>query len=509
MAVLDPAGTDPPPAVPPDRRRRWRTLAPLLAALLVLGPLGWLWVGSQVPSRYSVMQMGAADYGGGPGAFEHDHSAAAARPELAVDRLVADPSRPADVRVELTAAAATLLVGGRQVPGYTLNGTSPGPTVRAVQGQLVEVHLRNLDVADGVALHWHGVDVPNAMDGVAGVTQDALPPGAEFVYRFVADDAGTYWYHSHQLSAEQVAGGLLGALVVAPRTPVAQGVEATVLSHTYDGVRTLNGRAGDLRVAAEPGQTVRLRLVNTDNGLLQTWAGAPYTVLAVDGHDVNAPTPVSGQAHTLTAGGRVDLGLTVPADGSAVRVQVSKALAVVVGPATAAVPAPPPQPTSTLDLLAYGSPLPLGFDPASATRRFQYSIGHRPGFVDGRPGLWWSVNGHLHPNIPMFMVSEGDVVTVHLDNHSGEVHPMHLHGHHAVVLARDGVPATGSPWWFDSLSVADGETYDVAFVADNPGLWMDHCHNLEHAADGMVVHLMYAGVTTPYLVGGPSRNRPE
>ena len=109
----------------------------------------------------------------------------------------------------------------------------------------------------------------------------------------------------------------------------------------------------------------------------------------------------------------------------------------------------------------------------------------------------------------MMMVSEGDVVVVRLENHSGEVHPMHLHGHHAVVLSRDGVAATGSPWWFDSLNVADGETYEVAFVADNPGLWMDHCHNLQHAADGMIVHLMYTGVTTPFVIGGPQRNRPE
>ena len=66
-----------------------------------------------------------------------------------------------------------------------------------------------------MTLHWHGVDVPNAEDGVAGVTQDAVPAGGEFTYRFVADDAGTYWYHSHQVSDDEVRGGLFGALVVA------------------------------------------------------------------------------------------------------------------------------------------------------------------------------------------------------------------------------------------------------------------------------------------------------
>jgi FtsP/CotA-like multicopper oxidase with cupredoxin domain len=109
----------------------------------------------------------------------------------------------------------------------------------------------------------------------------------------------------------------------------------------------------------------------------------------------------------------------------------------------------------------------------------------------------------------MFMVAEGDVVTMTIENHSGEVHPMHLHGHHAVVLSRDGVAATGSPWWIDSLNVRDGESYDIAFVADNPGIWVDHCHNLKHAAQGLLAHLMYIGYTTPYRVGGDANNQPE
>jgi FtsP/CotA-like multicopper oxidase with cupredoxin domain len=152
----------------------------------------------------------------------------------------------------------------------------------------------------------------------------------------------------------------------------------------------------------------------------------------------------------------------------------------------------------------------LGFDPNQPDRTFEYSIGRRPGFVRGVPGLWWSINGKTFPNTPMFMVREGDVVRVHISDHSGGVHPMHLHGHHAVVLARNGVPATGSPWWVDSLNVRSGDSYDIAFVADNPGVWMDHCHNLEHAADGMLAHLMYEGVTSPYEIGqGTTPNHPE
>ncbi len=102
----------------------------------------------------------------------------------------------------------------------------------------------------------------------------------------------------------------------------------------------------------------------------------------------------------------------------------------------------------------------------------------------------------------MFHVEEGDVVRMTITNDSGDVHPMHLHGHHAVVLSRNGEAASGSPWWVDSLNVADGDSYEIAFVADNPGIWMDHCHNLDHARDGLVAHLAYAGVTEPFRVGG-------
>jgi FtsP/CotA-like multicopper oxidase with cupredoxin domain len=107
------------------------------------------------------------------------------------------------------------------------------------------------------------------------------------------------------------------------------------------------------------------------------------------------------------------------------------------------------------------------------------------------------------------MVRRGDAVRMTFVNRSHQVHPMHLHGHHALVLSRNGRPATGSPWWIDTLAVRPGETYEIAFRADNPGVWMDHCHDLGHAADGMVTHLTYEGVSTPYEVGRGTPNQPE
>jgi len=490
------------------RRLRVRTLVAVAAAVVVLGVPGWLWWSSLLPSRYSVMDMGYVDTGGGPAPAAP--VGMAGMPGIAHGRSVAaltDPAKgPADVRVTLVARKQkTRLASGQEVDGYTLGGTTPGPQITAVEGQLVEVRLVNESVPAGVALHWHGVDVPGAMDGSAGVTQDAVAPGGQFVYRFRADHAGTFWYHSHQISHEQVERGLFGALVITPRTQAA-GVDAVALVHLYDGHRTINGRAGDLPVTAPPGTPVRVRVVNTDSGPMRVWpTGAEFRLVAVDGREVHGPTPLRDTSVEVTAGGRADVEVLAPPQGRGVRVEIGGNAAVVLGTP----PPPGPAPATTVDLLTYGTPAPLGFDPAAATRRFQYAIGRSFGFLDGLPGLWWTVNGHQYPDVPMFVVREGDVVTMHLANTSGELHPMHLHGHHAVVLSRNGVPATGSPWWFDSLTVSNGETFDVAFVADNPGIWLDHCHQLQHAADGLVAHLMYEGIDTPYLVGGPAANDPE
>lgn len=501
---------------------RPRAALAALAALAILTPLGWWWQSSLLPGSYSVMDMGYRDYGGGPTPPPHPGEGHGGR---GVASLTEPAGAPADVDLTVVARKEPLRLGsGQFVDGYTLNGMSPGPVIRAEQGQLVQVRLINESVPDGITLHWHGLDVPNAEDGVAGVTQDAVRVGGQFVYRFRVNQVGTFWYHSHQLSHEQVQGGLFGAVVITPRrgaaesaatptpaTPtLAPATDALAVVHIYNGTRTVNGQPGELRVPAAPGTPVRVRVINTDNAPMTVWVGGTdYRLLAIDGGDVHDPTPVRDAALSVTAGGRADLEVVVPASGLGVRVELGGSAALLLGAGQRVVPAPAPQPARMLDPLSYGSPAPLGFDPAAATRRFDYAIDSRLGFLDGRPGSWWTINGHLFPDVPMFVVRDGDVVRMRISNSSGEEHPMHLHGHHAVVLSRDGVAATGSPWWIDSLNVADGESYEIAFRADNPGIWMDHCHNLPHATEGLVAHLMYEGISEPYTVGGAAANQPE
>ncbi|HEX5907505.1 MAG TPA: multicopper oxidase domain-containing protein, partial [Propionibacteriaceae bacterium] len=262
-----------------NRSTRVRLIVSVLATVAILAPLAWLWQSSLVGNSYSVMAMGTLDYGGGPVA-DHGHGST----DRSITDFVVHDARRADLRVDLVAEQQNLTIGGRSVPGFTLNGTSPGPTITARQGQLVEVHLRNASVKDGITLHWHGYDVPAAMDGVAGVTQDEVPMGAEFTYRFVANQIGTYWYHSHQVSNPQVIGGLFGTLVVLPKSGRSDAVDVVAAAHTYEGMKTINGVAGDLKVPAKPGQQVRLRVINTDNGPIETWADRPFRVLAIDGY---------------------------------------------------------------------------------------------------------------------------------------------------------------------------------------------------------------------------------
>ena len=139
---------------------------------VALGWLAWSWYESRLPSTYSVMDYAIEDEGGKP-LSEHAMHGGVSVPTLR------GPAGPPDRHFTLTAREADVrLASGRVVHALTFNGSLPGPELRVQKGDLVEVTLRNQDVKSGVTIHWHGVDVPNAEDGVAGVTQNAVPPGA-------------------------------------------------------------------------------------------------------------------------------------------------------------------------------------------------------------------------------------------------------------------------------------------------------------------------------------------
>jgi FtsP/CotA-like multicopper oxidase with cupredoxin domain len=159
--------------------------------------------------------------------------------------------------------------------------------------------------------------------------------------------------------------------------------------------------------------------------------------------------------------------------------------------------------------MTYGAPQPVPDIMGEYDVSTTIVLDRLPRVVHGRPALAQTVDGRVYPDIPPIMVAEGDLVRMRVVNRSFETHPMHPHGHHVLVLSVNGRAPTGSPIWLDTFDVQPGEVWEVALRADNPGIWMDHCHNLEHATAGMMFHLAYSGVSTPFSHGPGSANVPE
>ncbi|WP_276357898.1 multicopper oxidase family protein [Cohnella caldifontis] len=503
------------PDAPFAGRTRRRTLGKLGALALgfavMLAAVASGASASRLPDRLD-MASGPMDFGGGT-VLSHDTSRA-----VSVAMMTGPREEKPDRRITLTAERKTVrLASGKEIEAWTFNGEVPGPELRLKQGELVEVTLANKDIEAGVTLHWHGLDVPNAEDGVAGATQDAVMPGQTHTYRFRAEQTGTFWYHSHQDSQEAVSKGLFGALIVEPAQsgPTDPSVrDIVVLSHLWSGSSgfAIGTDSGVRRETVKPGTPVRLRLLNTDNWVRQRYrlAGTPFRVAAIDGTELNEPQELRNAELQLTTGGRYDVTFTMPDRPVFLSVGGSTEVGLLMSPdGTGDVPTLSP-PASVFDPLHYGKPASTPFHADSAfDRSFRMILDNNLGFYDGQFDFVYTINGRLFPDTPMFMVKEGELIKVTIVNRSAVDHPMHLHGHHALVLSRNGEPSDGSPWWTDTLDVLPGDTYEIAFRADNPGIWMDHCHNLTHAAAGMSMHLMYEGVSTPYTIGTATVNQPE
>ncbi len=525
-----------------------------VATALSVGFAGLLMYSSQsseLPESFSMMSHENVDFGGGSevghgeseseshGGMEaahahegHDHHADGGDTgdTVAVTELGGPKDEEPDERFALTAEKSEVeLSSGETIEAWTFDGKTPGPELRVERGDLVEIKLTNKDIEDGATLHWHGVDVPNAEDGVAGLTQNAVMPGESHTYRFVAEDAGTYWYHSHQVSSEQVKKGLFGSFVVEPKNRE-EAREFTLMSHSWGDpgdspgrgpgggmTATLNGDDTLRREAVEPGTPVRFRLVNTDSHpVVFSMRGTPFEVAAIDGADLNEPDELTDTRMELAAGGRYDITFTMPENpvrlgvvGDIGFTEENPDLGLLVSPDGEG-ELPVIEDGPMFDPSDYGDPEEMPFGASSDfDREFEVIMDNQFGFYDRAFNMLWTINGEVFPNTPMHMVREGDLVKTTFVNRSFMDHPMHLHGHHVLVLSRNGEPVSGSPWWADTLNVAPGETYEVAFRADNPGIWMDHCHNLDHAALGMTMHLGYEGVSTPFMAGEATGNVPE
>jgi FtsP/CotA-like multicopper oxidase with cupredoxin domain len=378
-------------------------------------------------------------------------------------------------------------------------------------------------------VHWHGIRLPNAMDGVPGLTQPPIAAnGGRFTYEFDLPDAGTFWYHPHLGSPEQVGRGLYGALIVEEREPPA--VDRDVVWVLSDWrldrearIREDFGNAMDASHAGRIGNTVtvngavreafelrageriRVRLVNAANARIfgLEFRGHDPMVIALDGQPVAPHRP---------EGGRIVLGPSMRAD-------VLLDATGEPGRSYAVVDGFYPQRAYRLLDLRYasgrlpggraGAPLPkLAPNPlaepelaAASRHRIQFGggmMGNMPGMgmmgnMQGMPmthRMAWTVNGkpmpdNGHAHEPILKLVLGRSYLLELANDTQWHHPIHLHGHVFRVVSRDGRP-TPHREWLDTVLLPPRSRAEIAFVADNPGSWMLHCHILEHQASGMM-----------------------
>lgn len=415
---------------------------------------------------------------------------------------------------------------------WAYDGRVPGPTLRYRQGDRLAIRLEN-ELPQATTLHWHGLRLPNAMDGVPMVTQAPVAPGDGFDYAFTLPDAGSFWYHPHVNSAEQGARGLAGPLIIEEQRPPEVDREETWLlgdwrlteqaqvaepfatgmdlSHAgrIGNTVTINGvLPGAWPVRA--GERVRLRLINVANARFfaaRFEAHEPW-VVAVDGQPCRPFKAREGRV-VLPPAGRVDLVIdlrhapgerfTVVDDAypRAFRlIDIAYADQAPLRSEPLPDPAPlPPNPLAEPDL-SDAEPLDVVLEGGAMGGLAEAELGGRTMAIRAlaQRGKVWALNGvvaddHEHPLLADLKLGRSYRLT--MVNRTAFPHPMHLHGHHMKLLSRNGEPETRGIW-HDTVTVSPQERVELAFVADNPGDWAFHCHVLEHMMAGMMAMVRVA-----------------
>lgn len=490
-------------------------LAKLLRANYIMRPL------NECPDQVSLSRRGALKLLG----------ACATLGSVAAAGGCASPALTAAAPRSLRAAPATQSLGEKfAVPtaiwGY--DGASPGPVLRYRQGETLDVDVANALPAP-TTVHWHGLRVPIDMDGVPYISQKPIEPGARFRYRFALPDAGTYWYHPHFRSHEQVTRGLYGALIIDEVQPPQvdhdwpwvladwlvdnEGAVRTDFEDPRDmshagrigNVVTLNGhmamhtQADPAPLSARAGERIRLRLINAASAriFVLQFNGVTPTIVAFDGQPV-APHPVPPNGIVLGPAMRADVMLDVPA--GTVRVidradprrpytvrEISGAgTAVSRGPVVALPPNPLPEPE-----LSKAVRHKVVLEGGARGQLRSARVGGKEVPIQTlvrEHGMAWAMNGIAnaeHNHDPLITLKRGSSCIVTIDNQTEWPHPMHLHGMAFRVLSVNGTP-TRYREWRDTVFVVPKGSVEIAFVAESPGDWMFHCHILQHQQGGMM-----------------------
>lgn len=441
---------------------------------------------------------------------------------------IATASGPAPVELVARQRSLKLLPDGNtETPVWAYADDWP-LVLRAERDQVFRANLRN-ELTEHTTIHWHGIRLPMAMDGVPYMTQPPVEPGRSFAYEFVPPDAGTFFFHPHCDTVTQLGRGLAGALIV--EDPAEQGlfdadlvcaikdwqlnpdgsfgafITAKGASHagTFGNIETVNGKAL-AELAAPPGGWVRLRVLNLDASriVVLDLDGAEGRIIATDGNPL-PPVPVKGWR--LGPAMRVDIAFRMP-DAPVVLNNVFSTV-----PRPLARIAAEGKPVARLEPMPELSPSRLPpADPAGAERlSFELTAGHVSPQLEAwlkesglgldalcLPGqTFWAINGESWPGQshdlmppPLGELKLGRTYVFELFNGTPHPHPIHLHGHTFKVLRSSKKEIV--PHLADTVLVAPKERVEICFTADNPGDWMMHCHIIEHQETGMMGYVRVA-----------------
>lgn len=398
-------------------------------------------------------------------------------------------------------------------------GTHPGmpPVLRMRKGEAYAARLFNrLD--EPTTVHWHGLRIPNAMDGVPEMTQPYVYPGDHFDYVFTPPDAGTFWYHPHCNTLTQMGSGLTGVIVV--ENPEDPAFDAEIVLNlrdwrlgaggkfidpfkprdaarggTYGTVRTANWQREPV-YDVPAGGLVRVRIAATDVTRIYTieLAGAPATVIALDGNAVDAPFPLDRLE--VGPGQRVDLAIRMPESegeratlgnfrgSSPWTIAALRAVGTSLKRDLRDIVALPTNPVAEADLSA-AKRIPIDLT-ATAEHKATPSICGSLGYT------FWAINKTPWPGdtsdpvAPIEELKLGASYVLEIANRTPHAHPIHLHGLSFRILASNKRSFLPPPT--DTILLLPDEQAEVALVADNPGDWVIHCHIIEHQKTGMTAY---------------------
>jgi FtsP/CotA-like multicopper oxidase with cupredoxin domain len=442
---------------------------------------------------------------------------------------------PRIVEIDVTARVADVAVTpGRHVRAWTYDGNLPGPLIRAHVGDTLIVHFKN-ELPQPTTIHWHGVRVPIAMDGVAGISQDAVPPGGTFLYEFELRDAGLFWYHPHHMSAAQVGFGLYGALLVddpAERALLGDLTEQVIVLSdiAVDDSGALEspdsggpagmvfGREGQLvlvngvahpTITAPAGVPQRWRIVNAAKSryFLLDLEGQQMMQIGADGGLQEYPT--RSDLVLVTPGERVDLIVTPAGTPGAeltlrsqlynrgygsVEFRVPEDLLTIALTPTSAGQREPLAPSTPLRAFA-----PVTADGADPVE-FVFTL--PPKDDDGQSEF--RINGVPYWRAKPYRAALGHSQVWTLRNDTDWDHPFHLHGFFFTPLD-DALQPIRPMTHKDTVNVPMKSTVRVLVTFDErPGEWMFHCHILDHADGGFMGTVLVGDVApSPHVHARP------